>query len=266
MKGVMNRIFKAVLLSAALVSVVSCMVEESRTSHRTKYALMDYAECSMGSIYLFEPVMAVVLASDADIYLSLSEEDRKDFDIDSLFPEGLRHIDGQSINIPDLASIYSDGTSFGTAGAHWTVHLQPGSLGNWYAPYWNYYHFSSGYSNVSMELECLGEGIWTVTERQSDNNSGTMEDADITVRLEDSQDGVKTFVVNASGRFVEEDGLYAGCSTSDDGVRVTYSLRTLSPLSGTFHVSFFKDGRQVDFCDVTYTPDGAVFDVSIDED
>ena len=75
MKGVMNRIFKAVLLSAALVSVVSCMVEESRTSHRTKYALMDYAECSMGSMYLFEPVMAVVLASDADIYLSLSEED-----------------------------------------------------------------------------------------------------------------------------------------------------------------------------------------------
>ena len=66
--------------------------------------------------------------------------------------------------------------------------------------------------------------------------------------------------------FVEDDGLYAGCSTSDDGVMVTYSLRTLSPLSGTFHVSFFKDGRQVDFCDVTYTPDGAVFDVSIDED
>ena len=124
----MKSLYRIYMVLATVLMTVSCMVEEAGRSNRDKYNIIHYSENVVGLACVFQPVSAVTVARDADIYLSLSEQEKEEFDVASLFPGGIRHIDPNTINIRDMATVYSYGTRFSEPGSEWTVKMD--------APFW----------------------------------------------------------------------------------------------------------------------------------
>ena len=89
----MKSLYRIYMVLATVLMTVSCMVEEAGRSNRDKYNIIHYSENVVGLACVFQPVSAVTVARDADIYLSLSEQEKEEFDVASLFPGGIRHID-----------------------------------------------------------------------------------------------------------------------------------------------------------------------------
>ena len=282
----MKRFCNIFAVLAVVAAASSCLAKKGNSPFRSNYSIMDYSESEMGSVYLFEPVMAVVLARDADVYLALTDEEKENYDTSERFPEGLRHIDANSINIPGLASIYSDGGRFDTPGAEWTVRANPYALTMWNysyrgSHYYEAYHYgSTTYYPVKVQVKCVSAGKWTVTSRGFDDDAMAFAEDQITVSLDSDTGESSSYTVVSAGRADEDDGLHAECGTSGDGVRLRYSMgtvespgeesaavmrvRMLKPYSGKFCVTFYRGNEQVDHCYITYTEDSAEYDVSVD--
>lgn len=264
----MKRIFyRTTVFAAAFAVAVSCMVDTGTRNSRNKYNIIHYSEDIAGTEYVFRPAAAVAIALAAESYLSLDDEGRAEFDITSVFPEGIRHIDRNTINLENCANVYSYGKRFGETGAEWKVSLIRTGVPDAWLKY--------GYDGY--KIRCTAPDTWTVVSRTYDGETAVYADGQIVVRYAGEGDGYQVFNVVSSG-LMPEDGEYeAECRTGEAGVEVRrhtdleiygnydafcgYALR---PSGGSFEVTVYAGSDVLDYCGITYTPDNVSYDVSIE--
>lgn len=273
-KTMVNRkLYNAMAFLSMYVMAVSCLVDGGGKSARNEYNIIQYSDNIVGASCIFQPVAAVAVARDADVYLSLPEEERKEFDVASLFPEGgLLHIDDNSVRISGLAAVYSYGTRFDEPGSVWKVKME--------SPYWPYldapYYYSGSYGDFS--LRCIGEDCWEIDAGNSDFGYGlNVSDASVIVKYAGKEGEKAVYNVVSSGTVAEDGGYQAEFRTGDDGVTMhhdkdavsgsnlmydTYSFRQYG---GGFEVVLFQDNEMLDFCTVTYSQGNAYYSTSFDD-
>ena len=175
----MNRFLRIPALMLLLVPAVSCMVDTGSGSYRDKYSIIHYSEDIVEVEYVMRPASAVIIAREAEAYLSLDDSEREDFDINSVFPGGIRHIDRNSINLPDCANVYSYGQRFGETGSEWTVSLTSQYFAD---PY--YFRGQEDY-----RIRCIGSDTWMIVSRVCDGISVEYDDEQIVVKYTGDGDG-----------------------------------------------------------------------------
>ncbi len=263
----MNRFLRIPALMLLLVPAVSCMVDTGSGSYRDKYSIIHYSEDIVEVEYVMRPASAVIIAREAEAYLSLDDSEREDFDINSVFPGGIRHIDRNSINLPDCANVYSYGQRFGETGSEWTVSLT--------SQYFADPYYFRGHEDY--RIRCIGSDTWMIVSRVCDGISVEYDDEQIVVKYTGDGDGYSGYRVTASGRTTEDGGYESVCGTSEDGLELRhhkdmgvsdnysaffgYAMRLTE---GSFGVTIYRDGNMLDYCSITYTPDNVLYDVSLE--
>lgn len=252
----MKSLYRIYMVLATVLMAVSCMVEEAGRSNRDKYNIIHYSENVVGLACVFQPVSAVAVARDADIYLSLSEQEKEEFDVASLFPGGIRHIDPNTVNIRDMATVYSYGTRFSEPGSEWTVKMD--------APFWYDIPFFI-WSYGEYVIRCIAPDTWEIVSEKSDFGvSKVMRDMSVTVKFSGMEGTEAVYDVVSSGVVVEDGGYEAECRTGEEGVvlhhdkglsdngNLLYDSETMKPYGGGFEVRMYKDGQMLDLCNITY--------------
>lgn len=251
----------AMVLAVALCAV-SCVVERPVESKRTVSSLSGYVDGRMVPLLLCEPAVVVSVASDVDRYLALTDEEKENFDMESVFPGGIRHIDDRDINVRGVASVYPDGNRLGDPGAKWTVRRAYSESDENSSAYYSYYSGSDYYA-VAWEIECIGDGVWTLTVKETDSRDSEMR-SEISVALSSETDSYRDYHLEASGTR-SEDEYHADSRTVDGPVTVrcmfgslgnentgtTWSVR---PVNGRFNTDFYRGQEHLDYCNYTYTP------------
>lgn len=282
MNTCMKKYIDAALVFFLGLSAMSCVVEAGTESARTRYSLMGYSEVVLARPFMYDPLSVVALSREVDYYFSLPEADREAAEKE-LFPEGLRWIDENSLNIIGVASVIGDGNRFGEEGSRWIVKFDPRSFAISYAAYqsfYDYYYYGNTIANtVSYEILCKGEGTWSVLSKANDGVVEYIWDDDIIVNYAgdaSNADGPGLYTIRIAPITVTEDDLNAVGETVGDPVTAQYSRkvvsfedseyftvdRSINPVAGRFDVSFYRGNEKLDYCSQTFTANGVKIDVS----